>query len=652
MSSKYIAFIILISIFYFCEVAISKTIAVSTKNITSLETQWKVKKGDAKTYKDINFDDTTWKTITVPSNLMSLYSSYRGIAWYRINLSFKKNNINTYLLELGKICDVDETYFNGILIGKTGEINNPQSHGFDRIRYYTIPNSLIRKGTNILAIRTRGYLHDSAGLIWGHFRLGPSNLIRNKLLIHNSIDAMFIATYIFIFFYFLFFSLFKNHLMKQQRTLAILSLFFAIYLFCVGQLKYLFFDNFILFHKLQYAAGITLVIYIAMLIQRLYHHYITIFDKILFVILGNLILVIFFIPEISDLTIPRYIWHISLLYTTSLFIYKLFTHKSKKYLSLHIGFIIFIIISLLEIFRSHTILPDFDYFQFGLLALITNISFFLAEEVSQSELMEKRIRTTLEEELDKKTHMIVDRNQVIEQDLDIARKIQSKLLPDKKNYPGPFSLYSYYKPVDTVGGDFYDLNTSDKMVQIIIADVAGHGVPGAMLGMITKIAFDYTKEAHMSHEEILKELNKVIFQASVMSFFVTLFLCTLNIESMTLHYSNAGHIPQVLYKRNQNTMIDLYSPGKALGWIAQSSITTKSISLESGDRLYLFTDGIIECMNDKKRLLGEKGFKDILDEAHHLTGDEAIIEIMEKINLFCENTPIDDDITLLIIDIA
>jgi len=466
---------------------------INSETVTSLEGYWKVNRGDDLRWKEPGFDDSAWRFFPVPGNLQELYGRFTGIAWYRAGIRVKGHDpLMSYSVELGKISDVDEVYFNGVKIGGTGSINDPDSHFFDRVRIYTIPNGLmVPTGTNVLAVRVRGYLNDSIGLIWGSYHGGDTSRIYRKYNIANIIDAVIIGVYIFIFIYFLIYSFYPNYFQVQQRSLSLLSLAFAVYLFCIGQIKYLFTENFYLCHKVQYGALVLLVFFAIVLFRNVFLEGINRVDVFIIVLLALILAAMMIIPEIRDLSLPRIILQSTLAYAAVMILIKLITHFKKKYIYIHVGFIALLVFSLLEILRSYTIAPDFDYFKFGLITFVFTLSFFQAEQVSKTEMIEQKIRKDLERDINAKTVELTERNSAIEQELEIARLIQRKLLPESIDHIPGLSVFAYCTPIDKVGGDFYDIWDDGDTVRVIVADVSGHGIPSAFLALITKIAFNY-----------------------------------------------------------------------------------------------------------------------------------------------------------------
>jgi len=247
--------------------------------------------------------------------------------------------------------------------------------------------------------------------------------------------------------------------------------------------------------------------------------------------------------------------------------------------------------------------------------------------------------------------MITHRNVEIEADLDIARIIQSKLMLDGYRAKGKENFSVIFYPLDKVAGDFYNYLEDEETVKIFIADVSGHGVASAFLALITKNELDNTISQMPDTVSVLNHLNETINRYSVKCNFVTAFYCIYFKKSNKLKYSRAGHNPPLLHKVSDNSIIELSTFGRALGFFPDIKFEEKEISLQAGDRIIFYTDGLIETCNKSGVMFGIERLTSFLAENRHFPPDELTGNLMKSINDFTEAAAFDDDVTLLVFDI-
>ncbi len=628
---------------------------VSPEGISSLHGTWKVRAGDSPGFAARDCDDRAWDTVRVPGNLMSLYPAHTGKAWYRTRLAFEKRPDAPFALILGRISDADEAWFNGVRIGGTGSVDDATRHGFDRTRVYHVPASLIAPGSdNVLAVRVRGYLHDSAGLIWGDYGAGPLGEVQRYVFRDLASDVLFMGIYSFMAVFFLIFSIMKSPFAAAQRAFALVSLAFAIYIYCAGQVKYLFTDHFFGFHLVQYQVGIAGTILMLMLFRRLLGRGIGKSDWFGMGMLGCAAASLFFIPEIRDWTIPRLAWNAAVLYVAGLGLVHVAVSIWRRrwdLLYVDLGFAVISMAGLFEVLRANNVAPDFDYTRFGLAGLMICIAFFLTDQLNVIRQIEARAIAELEEKVRARTHELSERNDAIERQLEIARLIQSKLMPGEPPRVAGFSAYAVYIPMDKVGGDFYDYHDGARSIRGIVADVSGHGVPGAFLALITKMAFQSFAPTAVTNAGLLEVLNRYIFQSTVLSHFVTACVYTIDKETNELRYASAGHVAPVLYRRTSGTCEELYSRGKPLGWLQAFSVEEKSAKLSPGDRILFYTDGVTECRTAAGEFFGSARLEAFVRDSADLMAQECSRALMRMLREFSGRDEFEDDITYVIVDI-
>ena len=224
----------------------------------------------------------------------------------------------------------------------------------------------------------------------------------------------------------------------------------------------------------------------------------------------------------------------------------------------------------------------------------------------------------------------------VEGELDIAREIQKKLLPDKlPKIPG-LDIAATYHPAKEVGGDYYDFfPIDDTHIGIMVADVSGKGVPGSMVMGTTRTILHFAAERNTSSADTLKRTNAMVAADIKRGMFVTAFYLVLDTVNMSMICSSAGHNPMVVI--HKNGQYDLVNPnGIALGFdkgrIFDRTIKEQAISLQSGDRVVLYTDGVVEAMNLLSEEYTDERFYAFVQKHFTHTSEAFVNELLEDLN--------------------
>ncbi|MFN3659996.1 MAG: SpoIIE family protein phosphatase, partial [Brevinematales bacterium] len=206
-------------------------------------------------------------------------------------------------------------------------------------------------------------------------------------------------------------------------------------------------------------------------------------------------------------------------------------------------------------------------------------------------------------------------------------------------------------PMEELGGDFYDVyKTENRYLHLIMADVSGHGVPSALIAMMAKAFINYYSENNPDPTFVVSAVNKDLCrQLSDVENYLTLFYAVVDTFTNTLAYVNAGHVTIFLLKQN-GEIHKLPAQTPFLGKFENLSFPTKKLSLNAGDKIILYTDGITETKNHEHALFGEGHFMDILVQNSTLSPEELTSLVLHEIDKFRGNMPYGDDITLLVVE--
>lgn len=243
----------------------------------------------------------------------------------------------------------------------------------------------------------------------------------------------------------------------------------------------------------------------------------------------------------------------------------------------------------------------------------------------------------------------LDRDQqlsTIQQELDIARRIQLAILPDASPAAEHFCIAVRYKPMTSVAGDFYEfLNAGNGAVGLLIADVSGHGVPAALIASMVKVAIQ--AQRHRQHEpgELLEGVNKALC-GNAQNQFVTAGYLYLNPKCGEFSYAAAGHPPMLVLRAGQVFRIE--ENGLILAIIPSAAYKSTTQPLEASDRILLYTDGILEAANSSGEEFGPNRLARLLEESETKTAEEAADLILDSVSAWSSSQS--DDLTFIVCD--
>ena len=234
----------------------------------------------------------------------------------------------------------------------------------------------------------------------------------------------------------------------------------------------------------------------------------------------------------------------------------------------------------------------------------------------------------------------------IQNELEIARRIQLSILPSEFPVSMNFQVAARYVPMSSVAGDLYDyIIADDHQVGLLIADVSGHGVPAALIASMVKLAAASQRAAAGDPSLFLSGMNSALL-GNTQKQFVTAAYVHLNSESGELRYSAAAHPPLLLVRNGRVTQIE--ENGLMLAAFTFASYSTAVHKLKAGDRMVMYTDGILDASNAAGDFFGHESLRDLLTSTRHLSPAMAADCIMTSVRQWSEKQ--DDDLTVLICD--
>jgi sigma-B regulation protein RsbU (phosphoserine phosphatase) len=240
--------------------------------------------------------------------------------------------------------------------------------------------------------------------------------------------------------------------------------------------------------------------------------------------------------------------------------------------------------------------------------------------------------------------------EAMERELELARQIQTSLLPTEEPPQAErrgFSLHGENKPARFMAGDFFDFwFVDDDVLALVIADVVGKGVPAAMFMAVSRTTIRNFSTAERSPAETLALANRAIAAENREQMFVTVFYGHYHTRSGELVFANGGHNPPFLV-RNAGPIENLgSSTGPIVGVWEDAEYEDSRATLDPGDLLVLYTDGVTEARNEADTLLGDEGFCKILQQYREQPVDELCQSIVRDVDVYRRGEG-QDDVTLL-----
>ena len=242
----------------------------------------------------------------------------------------------------------------------------------------------------------------------------------------------------------------------------------------------------------------------------------------------------------------------------------------------------------------------------------------------------------------------------MEYELQTASNIQSALLP-RGTPPVPgLDIAVRYEPMRSIGGDMYDFVVDGPRLGVLVADVTGHGVPAALIASMAKVAFSSQAAAAAAPGELIAGMNRALC-GQFRGQFVTATYMHIDPASQRVRYTNAGHPPPLLWRSATGQAAELAGGGVLMGFDADEAYATGEARLEDGDRLVLYTDGVLEVADGSGRFFDRDGLQAFVESRAALPAeafaDALLAHLRERISRRRERRGFEDDVTLAVVDV-
>ncbi|MDE0604572.1 MAG: SpoIIE family protein phosphatase [bacterium] len=235
----------------------------------------------------------------------------------------------------------------------------------------------------------------------------------------------------------------------------------------------------------------------------------------------------------------------------------------------------------------------------------------------------------------------------LQNELSIASQLQQSILPTIPPATEGCEVSANMEPARNVGGDFFDYFRLDNHIGLVVADVSDKGIPASMFMMSSRTALKGAAIGVRDPEKVLTEVNNQLQQDNPTFMFVTLIYALYNPETGLLTYSIAGHDPPMLVSAD-GTVTELpLTKGIAVGIAADVVYTQESVTLEPGDTVVLYTDGVTEAMNADNQQFGMGRLAEVFEGNSPESATAANEAVFERVRIFAGDAPQSDDITCL-----
>lgn len=237
----------------------------------------------------------------------------------------------------------------------------------------------------------------------------------------------------------------------------------------------------------------------------------------------------------------------------------------------------------------------------------------------------------------------------IEEELEFARRIQSAALPNVFTFPrDEFKLFATMDPAKEVGGDFYDFFFVDKnKVALVIADVSGKGIPAALFMMQSKTAIKGSAESGRMPGKIFEYVNDTLCEGNDADMFVTAWVGVIDLETGNVKCANAGHEYPVIQRKNGSWELLKDKHSAPLAVMEGMPFKEYELQLEPGDKLFVYTDGVPEAINENEEQYGTDRMIECLNKTQSEDMKTLLPALRDDITRFVNGAEQFDDITML-----
>jgi sigma-B regulation protein RsbU (phosphoserine phosphatase) len=244
--------------------------------------------------------------------------------------------------------------------------------------------------------------------------------------------------------------------------------------------------------------------------------------------------------------------------------------------------------------------------------------------------------------------------QRMEEELNIARDLQTSMLPSACPEINGFKIAAYSLSAREVGGDFYDfIEMGDNRVGMVIGDVTGKSVSGALVMSASRSIFRILSEEQMSVGEIMIRANRRTKKDIKPGMFVALLYAVLDADDKFLRLCSAGQTQPIYWssETGEAKLTETKGDNFPLGILEDAEYEETRLELVPGDTVVFYTDGIVEAMNDQKEIFGFERLLEVVQGATSMTAEGLLNKVLYEVNEFAGETAQHDDLTVIVVSV-
>jgi len=242
----------------------------------------------------------------------------------------------------------------------------------------------------------------------------------------------------------------------------------------------------------------------------------------------------------------------------------------------------------------------------------------------------------------------------IQAEVKIASKIQQSILPVGGPNMDGLGFGARYIPMEGVAGDFYDFHVlENNCVGVLVADVSGHGIPAAMISTMVKVTFSQQSSIGADASKVLNEMNRLLAGKMEDQFLTAMYLYV-DIAKKKLITADAGHCPLYIWRRKDKEMIRVKPKGMIIGFLPVINCPIEETKLKDGDRLVMYTDGIVEAANPEGELFNDNRLINLISTHQDVAPEEFIDLVVAELKQWVgeDKKTFEDDLTMVVMDIG
>ncbi len=282
------------------------------------------------------------------------------------------------------------------------------------------------------------------------------------------------------------------------------------------------------------------------------------------------------------------------------------------------------------------------------------------DRIEQQSLEIRNHNQDLENKVNERTRKLRDALDILQEkdaalanELNLAAEIQKGILPPAQGVWDGLEYSAMIQPMERVSGDFYEVIKRRDFFNVIVSDVSGHGVPAALVTMAAKQIFQTQTVMKRTPTSFFKFINEEIYNRITTTDYLTIFNLYFT-NSQDFIYSSAGHNPALLWRYNTKRVKELSTDGVLIGVFPDAGhhYEERREHLYPGDKILIFTDGMIEQENPRGEPFGEKRLKQCFEQWAHLSPKKLVDHILREFHNFRESVGLQDDISLFALQLT